>query len=255
MRIQPNNSAGFVVPAEADDNFYPMNERILVVDDDKEIARLLRGYLEQAGFSVLVAHDGGTALHALRRERPDLLLLDLMLPDKDGWTVTRTIRSDQQLAETLIIMITARIEDTDKILGLELGADDYITKPFNPREVIARVRALLRRTRKNAAPARSLSVGDLRLDADRRLVTIRDVPVELTPTEFSLLQTLMDSPGYVFTRGELMERALGYSYDGMDRTLDSHVKNLRRKIEDDPRTPHYIQTVYGIGYRLSEEEL
>ena len=228
MRTEPNNSAGFAVPAEADDNFYPMNERILVVDDDREIARLLRSYLEQAGYSVQVAYDGGTALHALRRERPDLLLLDLMLPDKDGWTVTRTIRSDQQLADTLIIMITARIEDTDKILGLELGADDYITKPFNPREVIARVRALLRRTRKSATPARTLSVGDLRLDAERRLVTVADVPVELTPTEFSLLQTLMDSPGYVFTRGELMERALGYSYDGMDRTLDSHVKNLRR---------------------------
>lgn len=228
-----------------------MNERILVVDDDKEIARLLRSYLEQAGYAVLVAHDGSAALHALRRERPDLLLLDLMLPDKDGWTVTRTIRSDPQLADTLIIMITARVEDTDKILGLELGADDYITKPFNPREVIARVRALLRRTRKNAAPARSLSVGALRLDADRRLVTAADVPVELTPTEFSLLQTLMENPGYVFTRAELMERALGYNYDGMDRTLDSHIKNLRRKIEDDPRTPDYIQTVYGVGYRLA----
>ena len=228
------------------------NERILVVDDDKEITRLLRSYLEQAGYSVLVANDGGTALHTLRRERPDLLLLDLMLPDTDGWTITRTIRSDQQLADTLIIMITARIEDTDKILGMELGADDYITKPFNPREVIARVRALLRRTRNSAIPARTLSVGDLRLDADRRLVTVAGESVELTPTEFSLLQTLMDSPGYVFTRGELMERALGYSYDGMDRTLDSHVKNLRRKVEDDPRTPRYIQTVYGIGYRLTE---
>ena len=230
-----------------------MSERVLVVDDDKEIVRLLRSYLEQAGYAVQVAYDGGTALHALRREQPDLLLLDLMLPDKDGWTVTRTIRSDQQLADTLIIMITARVEDIDKILGLELGADDYITKPFNPREVIARVRALLRRTRKSTAPARSLSVGELRLDADRRLVTVGAVPIDLTPTEFSLLQTLMESPGYVFSRSDLMEQALGYSYDGMDRTLDSHIKNLRRKIEDDPRTPHYIQTVYGIGYRLSED--
>lgn len=246
--------SSFVNPEENDYNSYGMNERILVVDDDKEIVRLLRSYLEQSGYTVLVANDGGTALHALRRERPDLLLLDLMLPDKDGWTVTRTIRADQQLADTLIIMITARIEDTDKILGLELGADDYITKPFNPREVIARVRALLRRTRKSATPARSLSVGDLRLDADRRLVTVGEMAVELTPTEFSLLQTLMENPGYVFSRGELMERGLGYSYDGMDRTLDSHIKNLRRKIENDPRTPRYVQTVYGVGYRLSEEE-
>ena len=230
-----------------------MSERILVVDDDREIARLLRSYLEQAGYTVFVANDGSTALHALRRERPDLLLLDLMLPDKDGWTITRTIRADQQLADTLIIMITARIDDTDKILGLELGADDYITKPFNPREVIARVRALLRRTRKSAAPARSLSVGALHLDTDRRLVTVAETPVELTPTEFSLLQTLLESPGHVFSRSELMERALGYNYDGMDRALDSHVKNLRRKIEADPRAPRYIQTVYGIGYRLSEE--
>jgi DNA-binding response OmpR family regulator len=153
----------------------------------------------------------------------------------------------------LIIMITARIDDTDKILGLELGADDYITKPFNPREVIARVRALLRRTRKSAAPTRSLSVGALHLDTDRRLVTVAETPVELTPTEFSLLQTLLESPGHVFSRSELMERALGYNYDGMDRALDSHVKNLRRKIEADPRAPRYIQTVYGIGYRLSEE--
>lgn len=251
MGTEPHDRSAFVVPAEDDDNFVSMNERILVVDDDREIARLLRSYLEQAGYTVLVANDGGAALHALRRERPDLLLLDLMLPDKDGWTVTRTIRSDQQLSDTLIIMITARVEDTDKILGLELGADDYITKPFNPREVIARVRALLRRTRKSATPARSFSVGALRLDVGRRLVTVADLPVDLTPTEFSLLQTLMENPGYVFTRAELMERALGYNYDGMDRALDSHIKNLRRKIEDDPRTPDYIQTVYGVGYRLA----
>ncbi len=229
-----------------------MNERILVVDDDKEIVRLLRSYLEKAGYVVQIAHDGNTALHALRREQPDLLLLDLMLPDQDGWTITRTIRSDQQLADTLIIMITARVEDTDKILGLELGADDYITKPFNPREVMARVRALLRRSHKVVPTARTLGVGDLRLDADRRQVTVDSVRIELTPTEFSLLQTLMDSPGYVFSRSELMEQALGYSYDGMDRTLDSHIKNLRRKIESDPRSPRYVETVYGIGYRLSE---
>jgi two-component system, OmpR family, alkaline phosphatase synthesis response regulator PhoP len=229
-----------------------MNEQILVIDDDREIVRLLRSYLEQAQFRVIVAYNGEDALHALRRERPALLLLDLMLPDRDGWELTRAIRADTQLADTPIIMLTARVDDIDKILGLELGADDYVTKPFNPREVVARVRAMLRRNRRAFTDA-SLTVGPIKLDPDRRAVTVDEQPVELTPTEFSLLQTLMRAPGYVFTREELVEQALGYVYDGMDRTLDSHIKNLRRKIEDDPRTPRYIQTVYGVGYRLIEE--
>jgi two-component system alkaline phosphatase synthesis response regulator PhoP len=229
-----------------------MNEQILVIDDDREIVRLLRSYLEQAQFRVIVAYNGEDALYALRRERPDLLLLDLMLPDRDGWELTRAIRADAQLADTPIIMLTARVEDVDKILGLELGADDYVTKPFNPREVVARVRAMLRRNRRAVADT-SLTVGPIKLDPDRRAVSVDEQPVELTPTEFSLLQTLMRAPGYVFTREELVEQALGYAYDGMDRTLDSHIKNLRRKMEDDPRAPRYIQTVYGVGYRLSEE--
>jgi len=230
----------------------PMNERILVVDDDREIVRLLRGYLDQDGYTVLVAYTGEEALHALRSEHPDLLLLDLMLPDRDGWEITRRIRSDATLAETPIIMITARIQDTDKILGLELGADDYITKPFNPREVVARVRALLRRQlRADAASLPSiLHAGELRLDAGRREVTLHGDVLDLTRTEFSLLQTLMHNPGYVFTRSELVEKALGYSYEAIDRTLDSHIRNLRRKIGDDPKDPRYIRTVYGIGYRL-----
>jgi two-component system alkaline phosphatase synthesis response regulator PhoP len=229
------------------------NEPILVVDDDKEIARLLRSYLEQAQFDVYIAHNGETALHMLRRERPALLLLDLMLPDRDGWDLTRTIRSDARLADLPIIMITARVEDTDKILGLELGADDYVTKPFNPREVLARVRALLRRDRRaSAVHSIVLTVGGLKCDAERHLVTLDGEPVDLTPTEFNLLKTLMQAPGYVFTRDELMEQALGYAYEGMDRTLDSHIRNLRRKIEADPRAPRYVQTVYGIGYRLGE---
>ena len=226
-------------------------EHILIVDDDREIVRLLRSYLQRERYAVSVAYDGESALHALRRESPALVLLDLMLPDKDGWEITRTVRGDEKLAGTLIIMLTARVEDTDKIVGLELGADDYVTKPFNPREVVARVRALLRRTQRGTARAAALVVGDLQMDVERRNVQVRGAAAELTPTEFSLLQTLMESPGYVFTRSELMDKALGYDYDGVDRMLDSHIRNLRLKIESDPRKPKLIQTVYGVGYRLT----
>ncbi len=229
-----------------------LEERILIVDDDREIVRLLRSYLERERYAVSIAYNGETALQVLRRASPKLMLLDLMLPDRDGWEITRTVRGDERLANTLIIMLTARVEDTDKIIGLELGADDYVTKPFNPREVVARVRALLRRTQR-AAASRVRTVGALQMDVEGRNVKVRGTAVELTPTEFSLLQTLMESPGYVFTRTELMERALGYEYSGVDRMLDSHIKNLRRKIEADPRKPQLVQTVYGVGYRLAGE--
>ena len=228
-------------------------EHILIVDDDRQIVRLLRSYLQREHYSVSVAYDGETALHALRQESPQLVLLDLMLPDKDGWEITRTVRGDEKLADTLIIMLTARVEDTDKIIGLELGADDYVTKPFNPREVVARVRALLRRTKRATPRAKRLVVGTLQMDVERRNVQVRGTTAQLTPTEFSLLQTLMESPAYVFTRTELMEKALGYDYSGVDRMLDSHIRNLRRKIESDPRKPELIQTVYGVGYRLAGE--
>lgn len=232
-------------------------QQILVVDDDKEIARLLRGYLEKAGFGVLVAHEGGTAVHTLRRNKPDLLLLDLMLPDMDGYDITRLVRNDAALAQMPIIMITARVEDSDKIVGLELGADDYVTKPFNPAEVVARVRAQLRAKSRLTGSDDGLEtavfqVGTLHLDTGRREVKINGRLVDLTPSEFSLLQTMLENPGFVFTRSELIERGLGQAYLGMDRTLDSHIKNLRRKIEPDPKNPIFIQTVYGIGYRLSE---
>jgi two-component system alkaline phosphatase synthesis response regulator PhoP len=229
-----------------------MSQRILVVDDDKEIVRLVGAYLEQAGFLVLTAYDGETALHAIRRERPDLVVLDLMLPDRDGWDVTRIVRGDSALAATPIIMLTARVEDTDKIVGLELGADDYVTKPFNPREVVARVRSVLRRSQPEGRQSqpRVLQLGSLMMDLGRHEVMMDGQPVELTPTEFDLLQTLMENPGYAFTRMELIEQGLGYEYVGMERTLDSHVKNLRKKIEPDPKQPTYIQTVYGVGYRL-----
>ena len=225
--------------------------RILVVDDDREVVRLIRAYLEQAGFEVLAAYDGDTAVHVIRRERPDLLLLDLMLPGKDGWAITRLVRAEPALAHTPIIMLTARVDDTDKIVGLELGADDYVTKPYNPREVVARVRARLRQP--DVAPPQTLRAGGLEMDVRRRDVRVDGRPVELTPTEFSLLQVLLEQAGYVLTRGELTRRALGVDFEGVERTLDSHIRNLRQKLEPDPANPTYVQTVYGVGYRLAEE--
>jgi len=228
--------------------------RILVVDDDREIVRLVKSYLERAGYIVLSAYNGEGALHILRREQPDLLVLDLMLPDRDGWDLTRLIRSDKNLAYIPIIMLTARVDDSDKIVGLEIGADDYITKPFNPREVVARVRALLRRSQRGTSLPiqQTLQVGWLLLDLGRRELMVNGEPVELTPSEFELIRVLMENPGYAFTRDELLEKSLGYSYEGLGRTLDSHIKNLRRKIEPDPRSPIYIQTIYGVGYKLVE---
>lgn len=227
--------------------------RILVVDDDRNIVRLVKSYLEKAGFDVLVAYDGESALRAIHRERPDLMVLDLMLPGRDGWEITRIVRGDPALEGLPIIMLTARVEDTDKIMGLELGADDYVTKPFNPREVVARVRAVLRRSANGSnSNRRVLRCGGLAMDLDRHEVTVEGEKVGLTPTEYKLLQAMMSSPGYTFTRAELIERALGYSYDGMERTLDSHIKNLRKKIEPNPAEPTYIKTVYGVGYRLEE---
>lgn len=229
-------------------------QRILVVDDDRSIVKVVRSYLEQAGYEVRVAYDGTTALHTLRSEKPDLLVLDLMLPDRDGWEITRTIRADATLGATPIIMLTARVEDTDKIIGLELGADDYITKPFNAREIVARVRALLRRSQfAQSAPPAQLRVGVLQLDLDQRILTIAGKGVDLTRTEFTLLQLLMANPGHTFTRDELLEKSMGYAYEGMGRTLDTHMSNLRKKIEPDPSAPIYIQTVYGVGYRLIKE--
>lgn len=233
-----------------------MTHRILVVDDDREIVRVVRAYLEQAGYQVLSAYDGATALHAIRHDRPNLVVLDLMLPDHDGWSIIRAVRGDARLAALPIILLTARVDDTDKIVGLELGADDYITKPFNPREVVARVRSLLRRSQlnQNGLSSPILQVGELVLDVGRHELRLGGEPVELTQTEFKLLQILMENPGYAFARIDLIEQALGYNYEGMERTLDSHIKNLRKKIEPDPKQPRYIQTVYGVGYRLEGDK-
>lgn len=229
-----------------------MSARILVVDDDPKIVRLLQSYLTKEGLTVFTAHDGEAALHLIRRERPDLIVLDLMLPKRDGWELTKLMRADAQLAAIPILMVTARVEDSDKIMGLELGADDYVTKPFNPQEVVARVRAILRRAHGGARPSPIIQVRGLRLDRDQHTVSVAERALDVTPTEFALLRTLMENPNHAFTRGELIEKALGYEYEGMERTVDSHIKNLRKKIETDVSNPTYIETVFGVGYRLRD---
>ena len=229
-------------------------DRILVVDDDRDIVRLVRSYLEKAGYQVLTAYDGESALRLLRSEKPQLLILDLMLPDRDGWDVARLVRADSNIAATPIIMLTARVEDNDKIVGLEIGADDYITKPFNPREVVARVRALLRRTQlqqESQVPQR-LRVGELVLDLGKRELSRNKESINLTPSEFELLRVLMENPGFVITRDELAEKALGYGSASAGRTLDSHIKNLRRKIDENTDQGSLIQTVHSIGYRMRD---
>jgi two-component system alkaline phosphatase synthesis response regulator PhoP len=228
-----------------------MPHRILIVDDDRKIVRLLRASLEQAGYQVFFAHDGETALHMLRRERPDLVVLDLMLPDRNGWEVTRVMRSDTALADMPVIMLTARVEHHDRIVGLELGADDYVTKPFHPGELIARIRAVLRRTQRGPAASRVIQAGDLMIDLDAHRVEVRGQPVHLTPSEFGLLQALAEYRGHALTRSEMIERGLGYAYEGIERTVDSHVRNLRRKLADAGAPADLVETVFGVGYRLT----
>jgi DNA-binding response OmpR family regulator len=229
-----------------------MTHKILVVDDDPQIVRLVRSYLEQSGFSVVTAGDGEVALHLVRSERPDLLVLDVMMPKRDGLDLTRLVRSDSNLAHIPILLLTARIEDIDRILGLELGADDYVTKPFNPREVVARVKAILRRSQPGALNVGQpvLRVHDVTLDPTAHAVTKQGAAVTLTPSEYDVLHLLMRHPGRAFTRTQIIEEGLGYEYAGLERTVDSHIKNLRRKLEDDPHQPRLIETVFGVGYRL-----
>ncbi len=223
--------------------------RILVVDDEPQIVDLLRSYLARDGFDVDEAADGKAALAAFLRLRPDLVILDLMLPQLDGREVCRRIR---ETAQTPIIMLTARDEETDKLLGLELGADDYITKPFSPREVVARVRAVLRRGSREAPDL--LRVGELAIDLRAHEVSVSGRRVDLTPTEFKLLETLARYPNQVFTRMQLIDRVQGHAFEGYERTVDAHIKNLRGKVESDPRTPRYIVTVFGVGYKFQAPE-
>jgi DNA-binding response OmpR family regulator len=224
--------------------------RILVVDDDPKIVELVRLYLEKDGYRVLVAYDGLEALDLARQKRPDLILLDLLLPGMDGLDVCRIIQAESEIP---IIMLTAKTTDEDKLRGLELGADDYVTKPFNPREVMARVRAVLRRTDKEAGRGSAeIRFADLLIDRIRHEVRLQGEIVNLTPTEFRLLEVLAGEPGRAFTRLELLDRVFGYDFEGFERTVDVHVKNLRKKIEPDSRQPVYIKTVYGVGYKFGE---
>jgi two-component system alkaline phosphatase synthesis response regulator PhoP len=226
---------------------------ILLVEDEPEIVDIVRDYLERARFRVITAGDGVNALRLARTERPGLLLLDLMLPEMDGLDVVRTLRSDPATSGLPVIMLTARVEETDRLIGLELGADDYITKPFSPREVVARVRAVLRRTENQSDNSAILHIGDLVIDRQRRSVRREQQPVELTATEFDLLAILVREPGRPFTRTQLLDLAYDVAYAGFDRTVDAHIKNLRRKLEPDPRHPRYILTIYGVGYKFAED--
>jgi two-component system, OmpR family, alkaline phosphatase synthesis response regulator PhoP len=229
---------------------------ILVVDDEPKIAALARDYLEHAGFAVVTAPDGRAALDAVGRSRPDLVVLDLGLPELDGLDVTREIRRDSTLP---IVMLTARDDEIDKLLGLELGADDYLTKPFSPRELVARVKAVLRRVDASerssggASQREVIRTGDLVLDLPRMRADLAGRHIDLTPTEFQLLATLAAQPGRIFTRSQLLDAVHGVAFESYERAIDTHIKNIRRKLEPDPRTPRYLLTVYGVGYRFADE--
>lgn len=224
-------------------------QTILIVDDEPQIVKVVRGYLEQAGFRVVTAGDGPGALAQFRHEKPDLVVLDLNLPGLDGLDVARRIRAQ---AQTPLVMLTARADESDRLVGLELGADDYVVKPFSPKEVVARVRAVLRRS-ETAAPPQLIRLADLSIDPSRHSVSRGADGVELTPSEFRLLLTLARAPGRVFTRMQLLEAVEGASFEGYERTIDAHVKNLRAKVERDPKNPVYVLTVFGVGYKACED--
>lgn len=228
-----------------------MNKTVLMVDDKHELVQLVKDYLSGEGFRVLTAYNGQEALFVARESHPDLVILDLMMPKMDGYDFIRAFTKE---SDTPIIILTAKLDESDKVLGLELGADDYVTKPFSMRELTARVRALLRRVGKGQVEDDVLDAGDVSLDRGRRVVHINGQNIDdLTPSEFSLLETLMTSPGRVFSRYDLLIHLQGDAYEGYERTIDVHVRNLRAKIEPDPRNPRYIETVYGVGYRFAAQ--
>ena len=227
-----------------------MSKTILIVDDKASLRTMVKAYLSEQGFRVVTAADGQEALFVAREAKPDLILLDIMMPKIDGYEFIRIFSKEQ---ETPVILLTAKLEETDKVLGLELGADDYITKPFGMREMLARIRAVLRRAEKTAPEPEILRASDIVLDKDRRSVTVGSTNVNLTPTEFDLLATLMAEPGRVFSRASLLEAVQGIAFEGLERSINVHIRNLRTKIEPDPGNPCYIETVFGVGYRFSAD--
>jgi DNA-binding response OmpR family regulator len=224
-----------------------MPKTILVADDKANIRNLVRDYLEAEGFRVVIAANGREALYAARAEKPDLILLDIMMPEMSGYDFLKTYRKER---ETPVILLTAKLDETDKVLGLELGADDYVTKPFGMKELVARIHAVLRRAGRPVVEAEVLAIGGLRLDRESRAATVENRPVALTPSEFDLLYLLMSAPGRVFPRSEILLKLQGTTFEGVERTIDVHIRNLRTKIEKDPSKPEYIETVFGVGYRF-----
>jgi len=227
-----------------------MPKTVMIVDDEERLRSLVSAYLAQEGFTVLTAANGQEALRLARQEKPDLIILDLMMPEMDGYEFMRRYKRER---DTPVIMLTAKVDDEDKVLGLELGADDYVTKPFSPRVLAARVRAVLRRSGAVVPRGEVLRAADITLDRASHHVTVGDCPIDLTPSEFDLLATLMGAPGRVFSRADLLDRVQGILYEGYERTIDVHIRNLRVKIEADTRHPRYIETVYGLGYRFAAE--
>ncbi|SDD66325.1 response regulator transcription factor [Sporomusa acidovorans] len=221
---------------------------VLLVDDDAKLVKLLKIYFEKDGFIAYTAADGIDALMAVREHRPDIMVLDLMMPGIDGWEVCRRLRKDNDIP---IIMLTARDEESDRLVGLELGADDYVTKPFSSKEVVARAKAILRRTNRAVLRKETIKIGGLTIDMDSYQVSRDGQVVELTPTEFKIVELLATNPGKVYSRLQIAEQVHGYTFEGYERTIDAHIKNLRRKLEANPKEPQYIQTVYGMGYKLA----
>jgi DNA-binding response OmpR family regulator len=228
-----------------------MTKKILVVDDKLELRTLLKSYLTQEGFDIVTASDGQEALYVARHEKPNLIILDLMMPEMGGYEFMRAYNREANIP---VVILTAKIDENDKVLGLELGADDYVTKPFSPRELTARIRAVLRRAEKQASSEEILRIGPIELDWSGRTTTVNGQMVLLTPSEFSLLATLMATPGRVFSRLELLDRLQGTAYEGYERTIDVHIRNLRSKIEPNAANPIYIETVYGAGYRFANPD-
>lgn len=223
---------------------------VLIVDDDVKLVKLLRTYFEKEGCMTYSANDGLDALQIVREKKPDIMVLDLMLPGLDGLDVCRKIRKDNDIP---IIMLTARDEESDRLIGLEIGADDYVTKPFSPKEVVARAKAILRRANKEVVRSEPIQAGTLIIDLERHQVTNGGHIVDVTPTEFKIMELLAANTGKVFSRLQIVEQIQGYSFEGYERTIDAHIKNLRRKIETNPKEPQHIQTVYGIGYKFAGE--